>query len=87
MEGAELIVKHLKELIESMGGKPQGYKRELQEQLIRMTLPARLVEEALANIRAKQAKKADREEIDSQFSEVLSQILTGRKEMHKISRI
>eukprot|EP00438_Fugacium_kawagutii_P028052 Skav235470 [mRNA] locus=scaffold1269:62205:66386:- [translate_table: standard] len=74
LEGADLVVTHLKDIIESMGGIPQGYKKQLQTQLIRMTLPADLQEAALQNIAAKEAAAAEQDEVDSELSEILSDL-------------
>lgn len=57
-----------------MGGTPRGYKKDLQAQLIQMTLPAAMHEAALQKIAAKEVAAAENDDVDSLLSEILSDL-------------
>ena len=74
LEGVPLTVKQIKDVIRQLGGgEVEGQKKKLQTMLIEMTLPKDLQEVAISNL-AGAGKTSNQDEIDSQFSEIISDL-------------
>ena len=74
LEGVNLTVKQIKDVIKQIGGGDvDGKKKQLQLMLIEMTLPKDLQDVAAQKL-AMAGQAAQQDEIDSQFSEIISDL-------------